>query len=109
MPPRRPLHAEATDDDTAAPVTGETVTLEAVVPSKSERAKERATRIARTGVQVSVPAAIVGIASWLARLNHLDLDPGAGIDLPADVAGYFVAVLATIGAWAMNRKPKDDE
>lgn len=66
----------------------------------------RTRAIARTGLQVGIPAALVGIGSWLARLKGVDLDPEDGVDLPADVAGYFVAVLAWLACWGMNRKPK---
>lgn len=66
----------------------------------------RTRAIARTGLQVGIPAALVGIGSWLARLHGIDLDPEDGVDLPADVAGYLVAVLTGALAWAMNRKPK---
>lgn len=68
---------------------------------------DRSDRIGRTALQVGIPAAIVGIGSWAARLAEVDLDPGAGVDLPADVSGYFVAVLAFVMAYRMNRKPKD--
>lgn len=67
---------------------------------------DRSDRIGRTALQVGIPAAIVGIGSWLARLNGVDLDPGAGIDLPADVAGYFVALIAFGLSFGMNRRPK---
>lgn len=68
---------------------------------------DRSNKVGRTSVQVGVPAAIVGIGSWVARLAGVDLDPGAGVDLPADVAGYFVAVIAVVLAGWMNRAPKD--
>ena len=67
---------------------------------------DRSDRIGRTALQVGIPAAIVGVGSWLARLNGVDLDPGAGIDLPADVAGYFVALIAFALSARMNRRPK---
>lgn len=67
---------------------------------------DRSARIGRTALQVGIPAAIVGIGSWAARLGDLDLDPGAGVDLPADVAGYFVALIAFGLCVFMNRRPK---
>jgi hypothetical protein len=100
-----PLDAEPNPD--AAPVAGEVVSLDAVVPSADQMAADRSNRVGRTSLQVGIPAAIVGIGSWLARLKHVDLDPGAGVDLPADVAGYFVALATFILAYRMNRPPKD--
>lgn len=70
------------------------------------KALDRSNRLGRTAVQVGIPAAIVGIFSWLARLKGIDLDPGEGTDLPADVAGYFVAVIAYGISVVMNRPPK---
>jgi hypothetical protein len=72
-------------------------------PLDALAAVDRSSRVGRTAVQVGTPAAIVGIGSWLARLADLDLDPAAGVDLPADVAGYFVALTSTAIAWLMNR------
>ena len=66
---------------------------------------DRSGRVGRTAVQVGVPGALVVIGSWAARLAGLDLDPGAGTDLPADVAGAFVAVLGVLLAVHMNREP----
>lgn len=101
----RPLHAGSS----AEPVSGELVELPdaAVIPSDAEVAATADRARGRTAVQVGVPAAIVGIGSWIARLAHVDLDPGAGTDLPADVAGYFVAVLTVVLAFRMNPKPRN--
>lgn len=76
-------------------------------PTENEplEALDRSNRIGRTALQVGIPAAIVGIGSWLARLRGVDLDPGEGIDLPADVAGYFVALIAFGISARMNRRP----
>lgn len=60
-------------------------------------------RVGRTAVQVGIPTAVVGIGSWVARLLDLDLDPGAGRDMPADVVGYWIAVVTVVLAWRMNR------
>ena len=90
----------------AAPVVGEPVAppVAAVVPTVTEQNAAADRARGRTAVQVGIPAALVGIGSWAARLAHLDLDPGPGMDLPADVAGYFVAVLTVLLAFRMNRK-----
>lgn len=89
-------------------VSGQLVDLDTVqvvpTPAEQNAAADRAR--GRTSIQVGVPAAVVGIGSWVARLAHVDLDPGAGMDLPADVAGYFVAVVTVALAFCMNRKTK---
>lgn len=92
--------------DDAAPVVGEAVEppAAAVVPSVAQQSATADRARGRTAVQVGIPAAIVGIGSWAARLADLDLDPGAGVDLPADVAGYFVALLTVVLAFRMNPK-----
>lgn len=96
-----PMHDEAT-------VSGELVASPeaTVIPSTADQNAAADRARGRTAVQVGIPAALVGIASWAARLGHLDLDPGMGVDLPADVAGYFVAVLTVALAFRMNRKSK---
>lgn len=66
----------------------------------------RSSRIGRTAVQVGIPAAIVTIGVWAARLAGVDLDPGPGTDLPPDVVAAFVAVVGTGIAWRMNRRPR---
>jgi hypothetical protein len=93
-------------EDHPAAVVGEPVEppTAAVVPSLAEQNATADRARGRTAVQVGVPAALVGIGSWAARLAGIDLDPGAGVDLPADVAGYFVAVVTVGLAFAMNRK-----
>lgn len=96
-----------TDTPIVEPGTGELVAATAaVIPSVAEEnsAAERAR--GRTSVQVGIPAALIGIGSWLARLADLDLDPGAGSDLPADVSGYLVALLAYVLVVRMNPKKK---
>lgn len=91
----------------AAPVTGELVEppIATVQPDQTSQNATADRARGRTAVQVGVPAAVVGIGSWAARLSGIDLDPGAGVDLPADVAGYFVAVVTVALAFLMN--PKD--
>lgn len=90
----------------AAPVTGEEVAPPAVTVAPDQASQNAASDRARgrTSIQVGIPAAIVGIGSWLARLCDVDLDPGAGMDLPADVTGYFIAVLTVVLAFRMNPK-----
>lgn len=93
---------------TGTPISGELVELPAaaVIPSVAEEnsAAERAR--GRTSVQVGIPAALVGFGSYLFRMAHVDLDPGAGSDLPADVSGYLVALLAYVLVVRMNPKKK---
>lgn len=96
------------DTSTDQAIVGEPVDppAAAVIPSVPEQNAAADRARGRTAVQVGVPAALVGIGSWAARLAGIDLDPGAGVDLPADVAGYFVAVVTVALAFAMNRKRK---
>lgn len=63
-------------------------------------------RRGRTATQVGAPAAFVVIGTWAARLANLDLDPGAGVDMPADVTAAWIFVVAMVLAWWMNRRPK---
>lgn len=92
------------DDDAAEAHEAERVEPPAVTVALASQNASADRARGRTAVQVGIPAALVGIGSWVARLNGVDLDPGAGIDLPADVAGYFVAVLTVALAWRMNPK-----
>jgi hypothetical protein len=85
------------------PIAGEAVTVDAVVPSVEANKAQGRLAIARTGLQTTAPGALVAIASWLLALAHVDLDPGAGTDLPATVAGAFVTVGTLAFAYAMNR------
>lgn len=104
MPPR-PLHAEPNPD--AAPVAGEAVTIDAVVASQDQQAADRSSRIGRTAVQATPGAALVIIGCWIARLAHIDLDPGTGVDMPSEVVAAWGVVATIAAAWAMNR-PKGD-
>lgn len=70
---------------------------------------DREGRVGRTVVQVTIPTAIVGIGTWLCAMLGVDLDPGAGTDLPAEQVGYFIAVVTGLIAWVMNRRPGSDE
>ena len=103
-----PARAEATDttvvgDPPGEPIAGELVTIDAVVPSAEANKADGRNRIGNTAVQVGVPTALVTIGSWIAQLAGLDLDPGAGVDMPTIVAGSWIAVLTFAMAWAMNR------
>lgn len=65
---------------------------------------DRSSRIGRTAVQVGTPAAVVSICTWLARLAGLDLDPGAGVDMPAEIVAAWVAVASVGMSLRMNRQ-----
>lgn len=90
-------------DPSGEPVAGEVVQVDAVVPSAEANKAQGRLAIARTSVQTSLPGALVVIATWGFALSHVDLDPGAGTDLPAVVAAAFVTVGTIAGAWLMNR------
>ena len=98
----------AADPTIPAPVTGTAVAppTAAVIPSASEQNAAADRAVGRTVVQVGIPTAVVGIGVWLMRLLDVDLDPGAGRDLPADVVGYFIAVATWAGARTMNPRRK---
>lgn len=65
---------------------------------------DRRGRISRTVQQAAPTAAALVVLSWLARLAGLDLDPGPGVDLPADVAVALGALGTAVTAWRMNRR-----
>lgn len=65
---------------------------------------DRTSRVGRTVTQVGIPTAVVTIASWAAGLADLDLDPGAGTDMPAEIVAAWVAALTSALAWWMNRR-----
>lgn len=93
------------DGEPAGPVEGEAVagtvvTTTAVQPSAAQRRSDGRRRINTAVTYVTPPTAVVVIITWLARLFHLDLDPGAGSDMPADVTGAFVA----LGTWLMAHR-----
>lgn len=70
------------------------------------RAEDRAdahARIGRTAIQAGGPGAVIVVANWAATLAGLDLDPGAGRDLPANVVAAVGVLLTIAAAWAMNR------
>lgn len=64
---------------------------------------DQAGRFGRTAAQVGPPSAFVVIGTWAARLAGLDLDPGPGVDMPADVVAAWISAVALIAAWWMNR------
>lgn len=95
--------AEAVTGDVVRDGAGELVEVTPTPASKAERA-DRAR--GRTAVQVGVPTALVILGTWAARLLGLDLDPNAaGVDMPAEVVGAWVAVLTVALAFRMN--PRD--
>lgn len=100
MTPRTPRE-EAVAEEAIEAVAAVEEAIETEVEVQMEG--DRGNRIARTAVQTSIPAAIVGIFEWQAALHKIDLDPGAGIGLPGAVAGYFVSILTVVGAVVMNR------
>ena len=88
------------------PVTGELVDLPeaAVIPSEAEQNAGAERARGRTAIQLGVPAAIIVIATWLARLFGLDLDPGPGVDMPAEVVAAWGVILGLVFAFRMNPK-----
>lgn len=104
--------AEAPDGPIPVPVTGTVVEEEAgvelvqVTPTPSEITQAADRAVGRTAIQVGLPTALVGIGTYLFRLWDIDLDPGAGRDMPADVVGYFIAAVTILVARKMNPKPK---
>lgn len=69
-------------------------------------AAARSNRVGRTATQVGLPTSLIVIGTWGARLGELDLDPGPGVDMPADVTAAFVFVATWLLARYMNRAPK---
>jgi hypothetical protein len=90
---------EMPDGEMPVPVTGEPVEVSGVVPSPAEQRADAKGRVGNTVTQVGVPASLVAIGTWAFRLGGVDLDPGAGVDMPAEIVGAFIAV----GTWAMAR------
>lgn len=89
----------------AAPITGTPVDAPAaVIPSAAEQRADAKGRVGNTVTQVGLPTSIVIIGTWIAALAHVDLDPGAGTDLPAQVTGAFVFVITWAMARWMNRE-----
>lgn len=90
-----------------APVSGELVDDDqaAVIPSPAEQNAAADRARGRTTLQVGIPAAVVGIGIWVARLAGLDLNPLPGEEeMPADVVGYFIALATVALAFRMNPK-----
>lgn len=93
----------AAGDPASAPIAGELLEQIAVKPSAEERRSDARGRIGNTALQTTLPGALVVLGTWAAALAGLDLDPGAGRDMPATVAAAFVTVLTIVVAWRMNR------
>lgn len=93
-------------DTSEAPVTGELIAPpgatvqpdQASVNASADRAR------GRTAVQVGIPGSLVVIGTYVLRLAHIDLDPGAGVDMPAEVVAALVSVLTVLLAFWMNPK-----
>lgn len=87
------------------PVSGELVELPeaSVIPSPAEQRADAKGRVGNTVTQVGVPVGLVIIGTWAARLAGIDLDPGAGVDMPAEVTGAFIGVATWAMATWMNR------
>lgn len=77
--------------------------MDAVVPSAESNKAQGRLAIARTSVQSTLPGALVVIATWWCALAKIDLDPGAGTDMPATVTAAFVTVGTIALAYLMNR------
>lgn len=59
--------------------------------------------IGRTAIQAGTPGALLVVATWVCKMFHVDLDPGAGVDMPADVSVALASLLTVGMAWLMNR------
>lgn len=66
-------------------------------------------RIARTGGQAGAAGFVVVLAAWVLRLLGVDLDPGAGVEMPTEVTVALSGLLTTLAAWAMNRPEKVEQ
>ena len=101
MPDDRPLQATRED---VVPVSLEDVGAPLASGLEDLAEVDRAGRVGRTTTQVGVPAALVAIGAWVARLAGLDLNPLEGVEeMPADVVAAFVAVFTVGLARHMNR------
>lgn len=97
---------DATEAGTGVPVSGELVEPPeaAVIPSVAEENSASDRARGRTAVQVGTPFALLTIFTWALRLAGVDLDPGAGEDLPTEVGGAWVAIFGLALAFRMNPK-----
>ena len=73
-------------------------------PSEAEQNAGADRARGRTALQVGIPGALVVIGSWMARLGNLDLDPGAGVDMPANVTAAWIILVTVALAIRMNPK-----
>lgn len=103
MPTRRAAVGPEPEADVA--VTGEVVTVDAVIPSPAEQNAQADRARGRTYLQVGIPGALVVIGEWVARLANWDLDPSAdGTGLPADVSAAIIVIVTALLAVRMNPK-----
>lgn len=79
------------------------VQVDAIVPSAESNKAQGRLAVARTGVQAGVPGAVIVVVGWACQLAHIDLDPGAGTDFPANVTTALGVLLTVALAVAMNR------
>lgn len=103
-PPRTPV---------ATAVPGETVDLEVELDVDAGlRALDRIDRqnkVGRTGIQAGVGAAGVTVAEYVLAYFDADLDPwdaGVQAHFPPVFTAALFALIATITAAVMNRKPR---
>lgn len=100
----RPLRADVPPQEDAVPVDLVGVGEPLASDLDDLAAVDRSGRVGRTTTQVGVPAALVVIGAWAARLADLDLNPLPGVEeMPADVVAAFVAILTVALARRMNR------
>lgn len=87
-----------------SPVVGEVVNVDAIQPSPAQQRDDARGRVGNTAVQAGTPGALLIVAGWAAALADIDLAPGAGTDLPANVAAAIASLLTVAMAWFMNRR-----
>lgn len=87
-----------------APISGEMSTESVVQPSPAEVRDDAKSRIGNTAVQAGTPGALLIVAGWACQMGNVDLAPGAGTDLPANVSAAIASLLTVVMAWLMNRR-----
>lgn len=61
-------------------------------------------RVGRTAFQGGTAFAAVVVLAWLARVVGLDLDPGEGDSMPAEIGAALELLLTAGVSWFMNRQ-----